>query len=58
MMFGPALMYALLAIGRSNPGLLRAAFVPVGLLFILGGALVAALFVKPSRDTSQKLTTQ
>jgi len=49
MMFGPFLMYALLAMGRSNPGLLRAAFIPVGLLFVLGGALVAALFVKPSR---------
>jgi uncharacterized membrane protein YhaH (DUF805 family) len=48
-MFGPALMYALLAVGRSNPGLLRAAFIPVGLLFVIGGALVAALFVKPGR---------
>jgi uncharacterized membrane protein YhaH (DUF805 family) len=49
MMLGPVLMYALLAVGRLSPGLLHAAFIPVGLLFALGGALIAALFVKPGR---------
>lgn len=58
MLIGPFLMYALLAVGRSNPGLLRAAFIPVGLLFIIGCGLIAALFVKPGRETSQKLSIQ
>jgi uncharacterized membrane protein YhaH (DUF805 family) len=50
MMSGPTLMYALLAVGRSNPGLLRAALIPVGLLFVLGGALIVALLVMPSKS--------
>jgi hypothetical protein len=49
MMSGPILMNALLAVGRSNPRLLRAAFIPVGLLFVLGGALIVVLLVKSGR---------
>jgi uncharacterized membrane protein YhaH (DUF805 family) len=49
-MLGPVLMYALLAVGRSNVPLLRLVFIPVVLLFILGGVLIAALFVKSSRS--------
>lgn len=52
MMSGPILMNALLAIGRSNPGLLHAAFIPVGLLSVLGGALIVALLVMSGRVAS------
>jgi uncharacterized membrane protein YhaH (DUF805 family) len=52
MMSGPILMYALLAVGRSNPGFLRAALIPVGLLLVLAGALIVALLVKPGPSRS------
>ena len=51
-MLEPTLMYALLAVGRSNPGFLRAALIPVGLLLVLGGALIVALLVMPSKSNT------
>ena len=51
-MLGPTLMYALLAVGRFNPGFLRAALIPVGLLLVLGGALIVALLVMPSKSNT------
>ena len=50
LIFGPVLLYSLLAVGRSNAGLLRVALIPIVLLFVPCCALIAALFVRPGRN--------
>lgn len=51
-MLEPPLCTRSLQWDSSNPGFLRAALIPVGLLLVLGGALIVALLVMPSKSNT------